>query len=66
MLPHQVSHALRLKVFEEVYDTLDNESLILLHGAKSISLNPALRSKRWERENVAMAVVREIVTYALF
>lgn len=32
MLPHQMSHAFRLKVFEEVYDILDNDSLILLRN----------------------------------
>lgn len=32
MLHHHLSHALRIKVFEEVYDTLDNDNLILLHN----------------------------------
>lgn len=37
MLPHQLSHILRLKLFEEVYDILDNDSMILLHNYSASS-----------------------------
>ena len=67
MLPHQLSHALRLKVFKEVYDTLDTDSLILRHDALQVyELAPTTQIKERGRENVAMATVREIATYAFF
>lgn len=36
MLPHQLSHALRFKVFEEGYDNLDNDSLVILHNTPHV------------------------------